>query len=157
MEDFKYNYFTVYLTERLENSNLYRFFKKGVECFTDSNSVVYKSDTLITTEEFVETVIKGTMYSSISSKISTSDLKERIGTLLEEVSVLNKQAKNQKVIIDWDEFPLVTKPELREEMLNKLNKFTETTNIPMKEVENSLFNAFMWLNVDSYITKDGKI
>lgn len=81
MEELKYNYFTVYLTEYLEDFKVYRFFKKGVECFTDSTSIIYKSDTLITLKEFEETIIKGTKYSSISSKIS--DLKERLETLLE--------------------------------------------------------------------------
>lgn len=154
IQELKYNYFTVYLTEYLEDFKVYRFFKKGVECFTPENQIIYKSDISITSKEFEETIIKGTKYSMISSKILTSDLKEKIKTLLEEVHYLNKQVKNKKVVINWEEFPTITKSELKEELLTKLNEFTEITNRPMKEVEASLLQALWWLNLNSYILKD---
>lgn len=150
MEDLKYNYFTVYLTDYSEENKAYKFFKKGLKCFTDSKSIIHRTDSLMTTKEFEETIIKGTKYSHIVGKVSVSDLHERIKALLEEVSYLNKLETNKKVIIDWDEFPLVTKPELGEEMMDKLNKFVEVANKPMKEIEINLFAAFLWSKIDSY-------
>lgn len=151
MEELKYNYFTVYLAEYLEDFKRYRFFKKGVECFTPENQIVYKSETLITSKEFEETIIKGTKYSMVSSKNTFYDLKEQIENLLKEVSCLNKQAINKKFIIDINQIPFTIDKNEYENMLTNVNKHLEITNIPMKQVENNLFNAFMWLNVDSYI------
>lgn len=153
MEDLKYNYFTVYLTDYSEENKAYKFFKKGLECFADSKSIIYKSDTFITTEEFEETIIKGTKFSSIKSEIVVGDLKQRIKDLYEEVVNINKTRKNSKFIIDWDKYPSVTKPEYKEQLKNMFDNFENNLNKPMKEVEAGLLQAKWWLDINDYVNK----
>lgn len=82
----KYNYFKVTLSDYIVDFKVYRFFNKGVECFQKEHELEFNFETLLSTEEFQETVLGKTKFAYLYSG--------RINTLIEDPTIENKQLED---------------------------------------------------------------